>query len=124
MGRFLLVLFLLGLTCPFPAIADTVSHQVYVTATVLPSPEWINLVQTNSDIRRIDLPYINLTLYQILLTDGNISLKNHPITITASAGDRTITQTSATDQSGLVKFLIPNNFTLTGPPDFNFDTFL
>jgi hypothetical protein len=121
MGRIFFLSIIFFLTSAGIVSANTITHELSVTATVLPSSEWISLVQTHSVIRRISLPLVNLVIYQLLLTDGNIFIKNHSVTMTASAPNQVLTQTLSTNQTGIVQFILPDNLSLAGQPDFNFN---
>jgi hypothetical protein len=120
MGRIYLIYLLLFLVYVRPVFADTVTRQINITAGVLPSPEWITLVQTHSAIYRINLPLINFVFYQLHLTDGHILLKNQPVDMTVSAPGQIFFQTQFTDPKGVVKFFLPDSYASAAAPVFTF----
>jgi hypothetical protein len=97
-----------------PAFAQTISHDVTVTATVLPSPEWIGLLQSNSSIYHIDLPFLNFVTYRLRLSDGQSPVKSRLVTMTA---ENSPVRSVLTDSEGIADFYIPKNL-FSGNPEF------
>lgn len=105
MGRkFFLLLLLLELLFPVSVFAAT--SEIQVTASVVPSPEWTNLVKANSQITHSNLTLLPFTLYTIKLSDGNILLKHDSILLSYSCSPSD-TLISQTDNSGQATFLTP-----------------
>ncbi len=105
MGRFFLLFFLIFSFFPVsPVFARTISHNVTVTATVLPSPEWIQLLQSNSTISRIDLPFVSFVTYRLRLSDGRSAVKSRLVTLTS---ENSPVLSVFTDSDGIAAFYVP-----------------
>lgn len=92
------------------SIINAASDQIHVTATVLPSPEWLSLVQKHSTITRTG------NTYTVKLTDGNILLKNQKIILSF----RNIQYSAFTDSSGKARFHIAGTSNNFSTPAFNY----
>lgn len=113
MGRtfFTFLLFLCYSVTPVFAISK--SYDIHVTATVTPSPEWISLLRKHSTIDCLALPFLNFDIYQLHLTDGQILIRNQPVSMLIH---NQIIQSSSTDSLGNVSFVLSKNISL--PPSF------
>jgi hypothetical protein len=102
MGKRLLYLtssFLLLASISPSSIINAASDQIHITATVLPSPQWLSLVQQHSTITETNNTYI------VHLTDGNIHLNHQKIILSGFN-----TQSFAfTNSQGIATFTIPQN---------------
>ena len=113
MGRFFLLFLLIVSFFPVsPAFAQTISRNVTVTATVLPSPEWIQLLQSNSTVSRIDLPFLNFVTYRIRLSDGRNPVKSRLVTLTF---ENFPVLSVFTDSDGVATFYVPISLSRTRP---------
>jgi hypothetical protein len=106
MGRAFFIFLLLLCYSATPVFALSQSHVITVTATVLPSPEWTSLLRQHSTINHLTIPYFHFNIFQLLLTDGNILIRNQPINLLIN---NQIVQSDFTDPSGNVTFLIPKS---------------
>jgi hypothetical protein len=107
MGRFFFIIFTCLLVFTPPVLAQTVYHQAKVTATVLPSPEWMAQVSRYSSVTASPLPFLPLALFTVNLSDGSHSLKNQEIELIIITGNEEFVQTSSTDSFGLTRFILP-----------------
>jgi hypothetical protein len=113
MGRFFLLFFIILFFVPVsPAFARTISHNVAVTATVLPSPEWIQFLQSNSTVSRIDLPFVGFVTYRLRLSDGRNPAKNRLVTLNF---ENSPVFSVLTDSDGIAAFYIPISLSRTRP---------
>jgi len=107
MGRFFLsfFLFLLSVQLVFAA-----TEHLSVTATVLPSSEWILLVQNNSLAQRISLPFLSFDLIRIDLSDGSRLMPNPLVEIVASSSGTEFRQTIPADKINSSWFTWPKKY--------------
>ena len=113
MGRFFLLFSIVfSFTLVSPVFAQTIYHDVTVTAIVLPSPEWIGLLQSNSSIYHIDLPFLNFVTYRLRLSDGQSPVKSRMVTMTA---ENSPVRSVLTDSEGIAVFHLPNNLSSIRP---------
>ena len=108
MGRTIFSFILCFLLFVTPSLANSQSHVITVSATVLPSPEWINLLRSHSTITHVVLPFLNFDIYRLHLTDGNILIRNQPVSLLIN---NQVIQSASTDSSGNITFLIPKYIT-------------
>jgi hypothetical protein len=94
MGSCLLSILLILASIVLPSTIKAYSDQIHVTATVLPSPVWVEMVRANSQTTQFG-NYI-----RVKLSDGHTSLKNQAVLL-VTASSR---QTAKTDSSGIVWF--------------------
>lgn len=105
MGRIIFLTGILLLFSPTAIQAQTKSYDIRVSATVLPSPKWINLLHKHSTISNLTLPFVNLNIYQLHLSDGNINIRNQQVHLLIH---NQIIRTQLTDSLGNVTFVVSN----------------
>jgi len=99
MGKYLLSIFVVLASLSLPSNIKAFSDQIHVTATVLPSPAWIKLIQANSQTTLFG------THLRVKLSDGSILLKNQQVSLVTTSSR----QNAKTDSTGIVWFELPTS---------------